>query len=151
MAKHWTRYQLTDETSLTTRWSARAAWAVAALVACSAPDESGLYADEAAEDDGTEVETEPLTAVAMTGVATFEQKSQVPACSFFALGEVYYVKSTRELVYCDGKKLRPIDVDDPSGHWVTQLGTPKKKDCANGGVLIQVGIDKNDNGVLKGK
>jgi hypothetical protein len=117
---------------------------VPALVACSTPSDNGLY------EDGVEEEEEPLTAVAMTGVATFEQKSQVPACSIYSLGEVYYVKSTKELIYCDGKKLRPIDIDDPSGHWITQLGKPKKKDCPNGGVLIQVGIDKNGNGYLKG-
>jgi hypothetical protein len=117
---------------------------VPALAACSTPSHDGLY------DDSVEQDEDPLTAVAMTGVATFEQKSQVPACSLYALGEVYYVKSTKELIYCDGKKLRPIDIDDPSGHWITQLGTPKQKDCPNGGVLIQVGIDKNENGYLKG-
>src|ERR1041384_6815354 len=128
MAKHWTRHQPTEEITPTTRWSAQFAWSLAtlivpALVACSTPSDGGLYDDASS----VEEEDEPFTAVAMTGVATFEQKSQVPACSFYALGEVYYVKNTKELIYCDGKKLRPIDIDDPSGHWITQLGTPKKK------------------------
>jgi hypothetical protein len=143
MAKHWTRYQPTDKTTHTTRWSASSSWTLAALflpafAACSSPS-NGLYETEASGD-----ETE------MTGVATFEQKSQVPACSYFALGEVYYVKSTKELLYCDGKRLKPIDIKDPYGHWLTELKNAKAADCPNGGVEIRVGIDKNGNGYLKG-
>jgi hypothetical protein len=149
MAKHWTRYQPTDKTTPTRRWSCDFTWSLATLIvpaiaACSAPPATGLYG----EDDDTEsaASSEPE----MTGVATFEQKSQVPACSVYALGEVYYVKSTKELIYCDGKKLKPIRVEDPQGHWLTELERPRYGECANGGVVIRVGIDKNGNGYLKG-
>jgi hypothetical protein len=143
MAKHWTRYQPTDKTTHTTRWSASSSWTLAALflpalAACSSPS-NGLYETEATDD-----ETE------MTGVATFEQKSQVPACSYFELGEVYYVKSTKELLYCDGRKLKPIDIKNPYGHWLTELKNANAADCVNGGVEIRVGIDKNGNGYLRG-
>src|SRR5262245_36250433 len=133
MTKHWTRYQPSAKTASATRWSAPAVWNLAtlivpALVACSTTSDSGLSGDG---QEG-EAAAEPLTAVAMTGVATFEQRSQLPACSLYSLGEVYYVKSSKELIYCDGKRLRSIDIDDPSGHWLTQLGTPEECD----GVLI---------------
>jgi len=146
MAKHWTRYLPTDKTTPTTRWSAHSTWKLAALlapalVACSSPSGDGLYGDHAVGDDE------------MTGVATFEQKSQLPACSWFSAGEVYYVQSTKELIYCDGKHLKPIEINNPRGHWLTEIDEVAEgdTDCPNGGIVVRVGIDKNDKNGLEYK
>jgi hypothetical protein len=140
MAKHWTLFHPTHTTTHT-RWSSSLSWTLAALFAptfallgCSSPGDSGLYGEGEGE------ETEEL----VTGVTTLAHSSNLPRCSYFELGEVYYIKSSKKLVYCDGKRMQEVP-GSPAGHWITRL-TPDDNICGgNGGVLIEIGIDKNSN------
>jgi hypothetical protein len=141
MAKHWTRYQPTDETTTTTRWSASFTWTLAALfgpalalAGCSAPGDGDLYGDG---EDNEQI---------VTGVTQLASSSDLPRCSFFELGEVYYLKSSNKLVYCDGRRMKEV-TGSPYGNWVTELKPKGAPACGGrGGVVIKVGLDTDGDG-----
>src|SRR5688572_2164870 len=147
MAKHWTRYQPTDETSATTRWSANFTWSLSALFApalalwgCSAPSDGDLYGDGA---NPGSAESEEV----VTGVTQLASSSDLPRCSFFELGEVYFLRSSKKLVYCDGKRMKELP-GSPFGHWVTELKAKANVCNGLGGVVIKVDIDETNDGKI---
>lgn len=79
------------------------------------------------------------------------------ACTTSNAGDVAYVVSSQTLLTCSAKKWSPITVPKgptgPSGSdaLIAQRAEPAGAHCANGGVRIDSGLDKNGNHVLDSK
>jgi len=108
------------------------------LARCGAPNSDGLWSNDSAATE------QPATA----GVTTFELSSQLPACNRHTPGQVYYVKSGKQFYYCDGRRYRKIDLDDPN--WLTQISPAPGDACDFGGALIEAGPDLDGDGHLHG-
>jgi cysteine-rich repeat protein len=85
-------------------------------------------------------------------VATFEVRSDIPACNPSKFGQVYYVSSEAQFYYCDGRQLQPLAVVGEPGadgtSWLVSFSPAGAADCSNGGVLIHVGPDSDGDGTL---
>lgn len=82
------------------------------------------------------------------GTATFASSTTLPPCEREHQGRVYCVQREDSLYYCDGRRYRSLELDfDPS--WLTRTAAAKRSMCANGGVVIHSGPDRNENGTLE--
>jgi hypothetical protein len=134
---------------------------IASIVACSSGQVPGPLADEPKGD---------------AAVATFESRSELPTCNPSRRGAVYYVTSEQVLYYCDGSSYRQLDAvgepgpEGPPGadgadgedgadgmdgadgeDGVATLVETREAtvhECANGGVVLLIGADRNADGML---
>jgi hypothetical protein len=76
--------------------------------------------------------------------------SALPACRRENQNQVYYVRSEEQLYFCDGTRLRELDLEsDPS--WLTDTIAAPVSLCAGGGVVIRSGPDSNGDGKLNSR
>jgi hypothetical protein len=71
----------------------------------------------------------------------------LPVCRRDNQNQVYYVRSEDQLFFCDGIRLRELELDsDPS--WLTDTIVAPASACPTGGVVIRTGPDSNGDGKL---
>src|ERR1043166_5125268 len=80
-------------------------------------------------------------------IVALERSSGLPVCQRQNQNQVYYVRSEQQLYFCDGPRLRQLDLDsDPS--WLTDTIPAPASLCSSGGLVIRMGPDVNADGKL---
>ncbi len=81
------------------------------------------------------------------GVVVLQHRSELPRCGVWRRGVVFYVQSSEELMYCDGRDYQPVQLDGVDGAgWV--LATTPAPDCPAGGVVLVAGPDTDGDGQM---
>jgi hypothetical protein len=92
------------------------------------------------------IEDESLASIAQP-IIELGQTSELSECSSENLNQVYYVLSEDQLYYCDGDRLRELNLTgDPS--WLTDTVAAPPSLCSSGGVVVRGGPDRNGDGSL---
>jgi cysteine-rich repeat protein len=121
----------------------RAGWALAfvgALGGCAG-------AENASETQGSE------DVGSVQGAIGVRDWPSLPVCTILNRGVVYYVQSDRSVVYCDGNRYQGLTL--PSGaagkdgvSFLVTTTAASITTCPTGGVVLQLGPDSNQDGVL---
>src|SRR6185503_18306641 len=97
-------------------WAALSALASVACVDGSAPVPDGTGGSEPA------------------GVETLAAKSDIPTCNASRYGEVYYVRNEDQFYYCDGQRLRTLELTgQPGTSWIVETSAAGAHECPEGG------------------
>jgi hypothetical protein len=90
--------------------------------------------------------TESLDSLAQP-IIEIGQASELSECRTESQSQVYYVVSEDQLYYCDGSRLRELNLaGDPS--WLTDTIAAPPSLCSSGGVVVRSGPDRNGDGSL---
>ena len=110
----------------------------ALLVGCGSEPPSAMLEGD--------IDAEPLASLAQP-IIEIGQASELSACGSESLNQVYYVLSEDQLYYCDGDRLRELNLTgDPS--WLTDTIAAPPSLCSSGGVVVRSGPDRNRDGSL---
>ncbi|MGB5810070.1 MAG: hypothetical protein WBG86_06030 [Polyangiales bacterium] len=85
------------------------------------------------------------------GAITTATFGELPVCWFGRRAQVYYVTSTEQFLYCDGRRFVELDLGAGGGggtNFVVNVAPASLDECPNGGALISSGPDANGDGVV---
>ena len=108
------------------------------LVGCSSQDATPR-AREGVEGSSVASVAQPIIRLA--------EASALPKCQRENQSQVYYVSSQDQLYYCDGTRLREIELNSQPS-WLTDTIAAPATLCSSGGVVVRSGPDGNGDGLL---
>ena len=80
-------------------------------------------------------------------IVELARPSALPTCRRENQNQVYFVRSEEQLYFCDGIRLRKLELDgEPS--WLTDTIVAPASVCPSGGVVIRTGPDRNGDGKI---